>query len=137
MGLHGGRGGNWIAFIRYDEERDRPEVSRALLRRVASYARPYWGQAGLMVGLIVLTSLLNLVPPLLYRDLLDNALPNRDAARLNLLALGVVGIPILVGLIGVAQRYLGAGIGEGIIFDLRRALYAHMQRMSMRFFTHT
>jgi ATP-binding cassette subfamily B protein len=81
--------------------------------------------------------MLNLAPPLLYRDLLDNTLPNRDAARLNLLALGVVGIPVLTGLIGVAQRYLSASIGEGIIFDLRRALYTHMQRMSMRFFTHT
>jgi ATP-binding cassette subfamily B protein len=134
MGFHGG---NWFAFIRYDEERDRPQVSRALLRRVTAYAQPYWGQAARMVGLIILISLLNLVPPLLYRDLLDNALPNRDTARLNLLALGVIGIPILVGLFGVGQRYLGARIGEGIIFDLRRALYAHMQRMSMRFFTHT
>ena len=136
MGFHG-RGGNWFAFIRYDEERDRPHVSRALLRRVGFYAQPYWGRAALMVGLIILISLFNLVPPLLYRDLLDNALPNRDGARLNVLALGVIGIPTLVGLIGVAQRNLGSTIGEGIIFDLRRALYAHMQRMSMRFFTHT
>ena len=129
--------GNWRAFIRYDEERDRPEVSRALLRRVAAYARPYWGQVAGLVGLIVSTSLLNLVSPLLYRDLLDNALPNRDTARLNLLALGVVGIPVLVGFMGVARSYLSARVGEGIICDLRRALYAHMQRMSMRFFTHT
>ena len=134
MGVHGG---NWRAYIRYDEERDRPEVSRALLLRVAAYARPYWGRATAMIGLIILTSLLNLVSPLLYRDLLDNALPNKDTARLNLLALGVVGIPILVGLIGVAQRYFSAGIGEGIIYDLRRSLYDHMQRMSLRFFTHT
>jgi ATP-binding cassette subfamily B protein len=134
MGFHGG---GWWSYIRYDEERDRPEVSRALLRRVAAYARPYWFQAVLMVALIVLTSLLNLVPPLLYRDLLDNALPNGDTARLNLLALGVIGIPVLVGLVGVAQRYFSSNIGEGIIYDLRRSLYAHMQRMSMRFFTHT
>ncbi len=78
MGFHGG---GWWSFIRYDEERDRPEVSRALLRRVAAYARPYWRPAALMIGLIVLTSLLNLVPPLLYRDLLDNALPNRTMWR--------------------------------------------------------
>lgn len=134
MGFHGG---GWWSYIRYDEERDRPEVSRTLLRRVATYARPYWLQAALMIGLIIITSLLNLVPPLLYRDLLDNALPNGDMVRLNLLALGVIGIPILVGLIGVAQRYFGSRIGEGIIYDLRRSLYAHMQRMSMRFFTHT
>jgi len=134
MGFHGG---GWFSFIRYDEERDRPQVSRALLRRVAHYARPYWGRAVLMVALIILTSLLELVPPLLYRDLLDNALPNGDTGRLNLLALGVIGIPVAVGLIGVAQRYYGAFIGEGIICDLRQALYAHMQRMSLRFFTNT
>ncbi|MGD9101099.1 MAG: ABC transporter ATP-binding protein, partial [Anaerolineae bacterium] len=134
MGFHSG---GWRAYIRYDEERDRPEVSRALLRRVGVYAQPYWRQAVSMMGLIVLISLLNLVPPLLYRDLLDNALPQDDMARLNLLALGIIGIPVLTGLMGVAQRYLGSRIGEGIIYDLRRALYAHMQRMSMRFFTHT
>jgi ATP-binding cassette subfamily B protein len=134
MGFHSG---GWWSYIRYDEERDRPEVSRMLLRRVAAYARPYWGQAALMVALIVLTSLLNLVPPLLYRDLLDNALPNGDTARLNLLALGVIGIPVMVGLIGVVQRYFSSNIGEGIIYDLRRSLYAHMQRMSLRFFTNT
>ncbi|MCP4541004.1 MAG: ABC transporter ATP-binding protein [Chloroflexi bacterium] len=135
MGFHGG--GNWRAYIRYDEERDQPEVSRALLRRVATYAQPYWGRAAMMIGLIILTSLLNLVSPLLYRDLLDNALPNRDTARLNLLALGVIGIPVLTGLIGVAQRYFSASIGEGIIHNLRRSLYDHMQRMSLRFFTNT
>jgi ATP-binding cassette subfamily B protein len=134
MGFHSG---GWGSFIRYDEERDRPQVSRALLERVSAYARSYWGRAALMIGLIILTSLINLIPPLLYRDLLDNALPNRDVTRLNWLALGVIGIPVLVGLIGVAQRFLGASIGEGIIYDLRRALYAHMQAMSLRFFTHT
>ncbi|MFO7743355.1 MAG: ABC transporter ATP-binding protein [Anaerolineae bacterium] len=130
-------GTGWRAYIRYDEEHDRPAISRALLRRVAAYARPYWGQVALMIGLITLTSFLGLIPPLLYRDLLDNALPNRDAPRLNRLALGIIGVPVLTGLIGVAQRYLSARIGEGIIFDLRRVVYAHIQRMSLRFFTNT
>jgi ATP-binding cassette subfamily B protein len=129
--------GGWRSFIRYDEERDRPEVSRTLLRRVAECARPYWRRAVLMIGLIIVTSLLNLVPPLLYRDLIDNTLPNRNVARLNLLALGIIGIPVLSGLIGVAQRYLSATVGEGMIFDLRRSLYRHLQRMSLRFFTNT
>ncbi|MFW6115827.1 MAG: ABC transporter ATP-binding protein [Chloroflexota bacterium] len=134
MGFHGA---GWGAYIRYDEERDRPEVSRTLLRRVAGYACPYWRPAALMIGLIVVTSLLNLVPPLLYRDLLDNALPNRDAARLNWLAVGVIGVPVLVGLLEVVERFLSARIGEGIICDLRQALYGHMQSMSLRFFTNT
>ena len=134
MGFHHA---GWRSYIRYDKDQDRPDVSWQLLRRVAGWARPYSGRIMLLLALIVLTSLLGLVSPLLYRDLLDNALPNRDVARLNLLALGVVAVPLLSGLIGVAQSYLSSSVGEGIICDLRRAVYAHLQRMGMRFFTHT
>ncbi len=130
-------GGGWWSYVRYDERKDRPQVSRDLLLRVAQTARPYWGQAMLMLVAILIVSLLGLIPPLLIRDLIDNALPARDIARLNLLALGMILVPLLSGLIGVGQRYLGANIGEGIIAYLRQALYAHMQRMSLRFFTHT
>jgi ATP-binding cassette subfamily B protein len=90
-----------------------------------------------MLVAIVATSLLGLIPPLIYRDLIDNVLPNGDTARLNLLALAMIAIPIVSGLIGVGQRYLSARVGEGIIYDLRQELYTHLQRMSLRFFTHT
>ncbi|MBI4507759.1 MAG: ABC transporter ATP-binding protein [Chloroflexi bacterium] len=90
-----------------------------------------------MLGTILAITGLSLVPPLLYRALIDLALPARDLALLNLLALGMIAIPILNGLVGVYQRYLSASIGEGIIFDLRCALFEHLQRMSLRFFTHT
>jgi ATP-binding cassette subfamily B protein len=112
-------------------------ISWTLLKRVAAYARPYRSEALLLVALIAVTATLNIVSPLLLRDLIDNALPNGNAARLNWLALGLFVLPILTGLGGFAQRYLSSAMGEGIIHDLRRALYAHMQRMSMRFYTHT
>ncbi len=134
MGFHGG---NWWAFIRYDEEQDRPQVSRSLLRRVAGYARPYWIWVVAILVTILAISLLSLLPPLLIRDLLDQAIPNRDMGRLNILALGMIGVPLVNGLLGVAQRYASATVGEGIIFDLRRSLYAHLGRMSLRFYTHT
>ena len=130
-------GSGWWSYIRYDEEQDRLDLTPRLLQRVAAYARPYLPSIGLMLLTILISTLLSLVPPLLYRDLIDHALPQRDLARLNLLALGMIGIPLLSGLVGVAQRYLSAAVGEGVIFDLRRALFEHMQRMSLRFFTHT
>jgi ATP-binding cassette subfamily B protein len=133
----GWHGSGWRSYISYDKERDRPEISWSLIKRVGTYARPYWFKALLLVFLIILTSSLSLISPLLFRDLLDNALPNRDAARLNWLALGLFGLPALISLIQVAQGYVSSTVGEGIICDLRQALYAHMQRMSMRFFTHT
>jgi ATP-binding cassette, subfamily B, bacterial len=134
MGL---RGGGWWAFISYDEQQDRPALTWQLLGRVWRFALPYRWKVTALLLTIVLISGLTLVSPLLFRDLIDNALPARDTRRLNLLALGMIGIPILNGLIGVWQRRLSAQVGEGVIYDLRRALYDHMQRMSLRFFTQT
>lgn len=134
MGWHSG---NWYSFIRYDEDQDQPEVSRDLLRRVWTYARPYgWGITLILITIVGI-SVLSLIPPLLIRDLIDRALPERDITRLNLLALGMVAVPLVNGLLGVVQRYFSARIGEGIIYDLRKDLYAHLQRLSLRFFTNT
>lgn len=132
----GGGGGGWWYFVRSSEQAE-PHVTKDLLRRVAGYARPYWFNIALALLAIFISSLIGLVPPLLFRDLIDHALPQRDLARLNLLALGMIGLPLLDGSIGVGQRWLTSQVGEGIISDLRKVLYAHMQRMSLRFFTNT
>ncbi|HEX9116843.1 MAG TPA: ABC transporter ATP-binding protein [Anaerolineae bacterium] len=129
--------GGWWSYIRYDEKQDRPQVTWPLIRRVATYGRSYAVRIGLMLGIIIIITLLSLVPPLLTRDLIDRVLPQRDFRALNLLALGFILIPVVSGLLGVVQRYLSAMIGEGVIYDLRLALYTHMQRMSLRFFTKT
>jgi ATP-binding cassette subfamily B protein len=131
------QGGGWWSYVRYDEKKDRPHVNRALLLRVIWTARPYWGQALLMLVAILVVSLLGMIPPLLIRELIDVALPEENMVLLNRLALGMIAVPLLSGLIGVGQRYLGANIGEGLIANLRQALYVHVQRMSLRFFTHT
>src|SRR5579884_2652092 len=131
------RGSGWWSYLRYDEQRDRPAVSWRLLRRVAGYARPYVGSIALMLLTILASAGLGLIPPLLQRAFIDQALPQRDVRLLNLLALGMIGVPVLIGLLGVLQRYLGSRVGEGIICDLRCALFAHVQRMSLRFFTST
>jgi len=116
---------------------ERPRVTWPLLRRVMGYAWPYrWLIAGMLLAILASTGL-GLLRPLILRDLIDRTLPNRDFARLNLLALALIGIPAVSGLIGVFERRLNASIGEGVIYDLRVALYAHLQRMSLRFFTHT
>lgn len=134
MRMHGS---GWRSYIRYDEDQDRPDVSGALLRRVAEYASPYWKGVVIVLITMLVISLLALIPPLLIRDLIDHAIPQKNNIRLNLLALGMIAVPLANGLLGVVQRYTSARIGEGIIFDLRRSVYAHLQRMSLRFYTHT
>lgn len=132
---------NWRSFVRYEEENGRPIIGLQLLRRVATYAQPYRLALAGMLGGILVTSLLDLIPPLLLSDLIDNALPQGDRpgnlTRLTWIGLAMVLLPLVSGLIDVAQRRLNAAVGEGLIYDLRRALYDHLQRLGLRFFTNT
>ncbi len=132
MGFHGG---GWWAYLSHDEEQERPAVTRELLLRVWGFARPYAGHVLLILFTILITTGITLVSPLLMRGLIDDAIPNGDRRLLNLLALGMVAIPVLNGLVGVWQRDLSAFVGESVIFDLRCTLYSHFQSMSLRFFT--
>jgi ATP-binding cassette subfamily B protein len=104
---------------------------------VFRYARPYRGAIALTFVLILIQSGLGLVTPLIFRDLIDNTLPNNDVSRLNILALGLITIPVVDALIGIIIRRFNSTVGEGVIYDLRRGLFAHLQRMSLRFFTNT
>lgn len=134
MLLHAGM---W-AFIRSnDDDIRKARVTWPLLRRVFSYAYPYRVQIGLLLVAILANTGLGLLTPLIFRDLIDNTLPNGNTSRLNLLAGALVLIPVLRAGISVAQRWFNATIGEGVIYDLRSALYRQLQRMSLRFFTHT
>ncbi len=135
MGFHGG--GWFIYFRSEDDSGKRQHVNWPLLKRVMGYARPYRTKIILMLITILLTTGLGLLTPLIFRDLIDHTLPSGDTARLNLLAIGLILIPLANGAIGVYQRQLNASIGEGVIYDLRVGLYAYMQRLSMRFFTNT
>ncbi|HRF95657.1 MAG TPA: ABC transporter transmembrane domain-containing protein, partial [Aggregatilineales bacterium] len=128
-------GGGWWRYL--DAETVRPKVTRHLIMRVLEYARPYRLHILWLLGTILITTVLGLLTPLIFRDLIDNTLPNQDAGRLNLLAIALVAIPVFVGGIRIVQRRLNSWIGEGVIYDLRVALYAHMQKMSLRFFTNT
>ncbi len=133
MRMHGG---GWSSLLRDEPDRARA-VTPVLLRRVMGYARPYRWHIAALLGAILLTTVLGLVTPLILRDLIDYTLPAGDTGRLNLLALALVSIPLLDGGIRVVQRKVNATIGEGVIYDLRVGLFAHLQRMSLAFFTNT
>ena len=116
---------------------EKPKITWPLLKRVLAYARPYRRHiAGLMVFILAGIGL-SLLTPLVVRDMIDHTIPSKDLHRLVLLALALLAIPSLNGVFTVIQRRLNARIGEGVIYDLRVALYAGLQRMSLRFFTNT
>jgi len=129
-------GGGWMSYVHGESKR--PPITWPLLRRVLAYARPYrWLLVG-MLACILLTTALSILSPLILRQLIDVALqPPGDPEQLNVLALLLIAVPIVSGFISVVQRRLNATVGEGIIYDLRMALYSHLQRMSLHFFTNT
>jgi ATP-binding cassette subfamily B protein len=86
---------------------------------------------------IVLEALLGIVPALLIKRIVDDALPNHDRGLLTTLALVMVGIAFAEAVMSLAERWWSARIGEGLIFDLRSSLFDHTQRMPIAFFTRT
>lgn len=131
-----GWGYGWRGFLHDDRQRA-PEFDRDLLRRVFAYGRPYrWALFGVLVTIFIISGL-TVVPPLLVRELVDRAIPEADLGLLTLLGAGMVAVPLVNALVGIAQRWMASAAGEGIIFDLRCGLYRHLQSMSLRFFTAT
>ncbi|HET7487744.1 MAG TPA: ABC transporter ATP-binding protein [Acidimicrobiales bacterium] len=109
-------------------------ISRALLRRVWTFARRYRSRIVALVGLIALASVLGAIPPLLYRAVIDHALPEKNFALLNWLCLAILLVAVTTTAIQVVSRWFSSHIGEGIIFDLRVALFDHIQRLPVAFF---
>jgi ATP-binding cassette subfamily B protein len=107
------------------------------LGRIVAFFRPYRGRVAIVIVAILATSLLGLINPYLLKLLIDDALPNKDFGRLNLYVGLMIALPILTGLIGIGQSYLNNAIGQRVMQDLRAALYSHLQRMPLRFFTET
>jgi ATP-binding cassette subfamily B protein len=132
MGMHGG---GWFSLLNATDEK--PKVTWALLRRVLTYSLPYrWQIIGMLAAILASTGLA-LLTPLILRTLIDQTIPQQDLGQLALLALALLLIPAANGVLSILQRRLNARIGEGVIFDLRVALFARLQRMSLRFFTNT
>ena len=86
---------------------------------------------------IVIDALIGLAPPLLFRAILDTAIPDGDRTLVVVLATLTVAVALVDAGLGVLQRWYSARVGEGLIFDLRTALFDHVQRMPIAFFTRT
>src|SRR4051794_810316 len=117
---------------------DTPEkTGKTDLRRVARLFRPYRARLGVVLALIAVSAGLGMISPFLLRAILDTAIPDQDTGLLTALVAGMIGIAIATGVIGVGQTWLSNLVGQRVMHDLRSAVYRHLQRLSLAFFTRT
>jgi ATP-binding cassette subfamily B protein len=122
------------------ERSDDPARRRATRERLLGLFRPYRRQIALLMGMIIVSAAIGMIPAFLLQDLLDNVLPqgqDMDTRRLALLIGGMVAVPLVTGAIGVAQTWSSNRVGQQVMHDLRSRVYAHLQRLSLAFFSRT
>lgn len=113
------------------------KLERDLLRRVLKLARPYRKQLIGFVITVVLAAVVSAVPPLILRALIDTAIPDKDRQLVGFLAFAAVFLALFNAGLTLIQRYYSARIGEGLIFDMRTALFDHVQHQPLSFFART
>ena len=114
-----------------------PAVRKANLRRIVGLFRPYRRRLSGVSALIVVSALLATIPAFLLREVLDVAIPDGNVRLLTALVAGMVAIPVATGVLGVWQTLLSNQVGQSVMHDLRTAVYRHLQRLSLAFFTRT
>ncbi|MFJ1751517.1 ABC transporter ATP-binding protein [Kitasatospora sp. NPDC088134] len=113
------------------------ERQPAQVRRILRLFRPYAGRLGAVGLLVALSALVSVVTPFLLRAVLDTAIPERRTGLLTLLVLGMIAAAVVTSVLNVLQTLMSTTVGQRVMHDLRTSVYAHLQRMSLAFFTRT
>jgi ATP-binding cassette subfamily B protein len=118
----------------------RPEdipATQVSLRRIGKLFAPYKTRLSGLLALIFLSAGLGVISPFLLREFINKAYPQHDTTLVIELVAGMIALSVMTSVIGVAQTWISNQVGQRVMHDLRAAVYAHLQRMSLAFFTHT
>ena len=135
MSLHGGN--PWAAYQGFTRDRSvkQNQLAEGTLNRVLSYAREFKFYIATYLSLLVIDSLLVVAQPLLFKRIVDDAIPAQDSALVVWLALAIAGTAIVGAALGLLSRQMQSTIGEGLIFNMRTQVFDHVQLQSIAFFT--
>jgi ATP-binding cassette subfamily B protein len=129
---------HWMALeSAMQSAQPRRTLSRATLRRILQFARPHRRALVAFIVLSVIGAVLTVLTPVLAGKVVDEITTGRNSGRVVTIALIIALIALLDAAFGLAERWQSARIGEGVILDLRRAVFGHVQRMPVAFFTRT
>jgi ATP-binding cassette subfamily B protein len=128
-----------------DGEVAKRKLAPGTIPRIVDFARPYKREIGFFLVLVVLDAMLTVALPLLFKVIIDDGVLAKDASGqvvgnksvVVAVALGIAGLAVIDALLTLLQRLLSSRVGEGLIFDLRTRVFAHVQRMPIAFFTRT
>src|SRR3954469_8079417 len=124
-----------MGFRRDNDALRGKKVERALIRRVLGLTRPYRAALIGFLVTVVLAAAIGVIPAFLFRALLDDAVGSKNETLVLVLALAAVGVAVANAALSLFQRWYSARVGEGLIYDMRVALFDHVQRLPISFFT--
>jgi len=135
VSLHGGN--PWAAYQGFTNDRSvkKKQLSSGTLKRVMTYATEFRGYIFVYLSLLVFDSLLVVAAPLLFKQIVDTAIPNKDSGLVIYLSILIAGTAILGAALGLISRRMSSTIGEGLIFNMRTQVFDHVQQQSIAFFT--
>ncbi|MDQ3114963.1 MAG: ABC transporter ATP-binding protein/permease [Actinomycetota bacterium] len=113
------------------------KLAPGTIRRILGFAAPFRRQILIFLGVVITTSVLVVVSPLLLKSLIDDGVLPGDRGVVTRLALLVAAVAVLEAVLSLFQRWYSSRIGEGLIYDLRTKVYDHVQRQPVAFFTRT
>lgn len=138
MTMHGGMN-SWQSMHSFTRDRSvtGTRLPKGLLRRIFRFARPYRKHLAVLLALLAVSAVIGAANPLIYRAIINDGILASDAQLVIVLALVVAGLAFVEAVLSLVQRYASSLVGEGLIFDLRSQVFAHVQRMPIPFFTRT
>nr|WP_021596744.1 ABC transporter ATP-binding protein [Actinomadura madurae] len=129
-----GNGWQVMASFRKDSSVTRQKLKPGTVRRIAGYARPYVRELVLFLGLNTISALIVVANPLLLKGIIDQGIVPGRQGIVIWLAAAVAGLAVVEAVLGLVQRWYSARVGEGLIYDLRSQVFAHVQRQPVAFF---
>jgi ATP-binding cassette, subfamily B, bacterial len=129
----------WGLMRRMSQDPDIAEhqLSPGVVWRVLRFAKPYRLLITVFVVLVVMMSALNVMPPLLFKEIIDDGILQGNRQVVIILSVTVAGLAVLAAVLNLVQRWFSSTIGEGLIFDLRTQVFDHVVQMPIAFFTRT
>ena len=137
MGGGGGQFGSVMRSMRRDETVTQQHVTKGTTRRMIQFARPYRRILPAFLVFVIVDAVVGVINPLLFRSIINDGIIKHNKDLIIVLSLVAAGVAVADTALSIAIRWVSAKVGEGLIYDMRSQVFAHIQQMPIAFFTRT